>query len=236
MGSLRSVRPSRTYWFSQLSYLMQFCRDGSEVQSPRHLSLHRSHAPAAPPSLLRVPLGSVPRTHWYYEALRLPAIRPGGLVDSPVGTGPHSSLRSLPWRVLPRKGQGFGLPVPSTGGFWLGDGRVSQVPGGPSIACPASSKLRRTRGARPIRHQRCCLPTPDTGSASTKSDFGAIHTAYDLAVYASPLRLPPRRKTRFRLAATLGRTGLSPARSDRKVSETPLSSTDLRHLFPLPQA
>ena len=111
----------------------------------------------------------------------------------------------------------------------------SQVPGGHLIACPASSKLRRTRGARPIRHQRCCLPTPDTGSASTKSDFGAIHTAYDLAVYASPLRLPPRRKTRFRLAATLGRTGLSPARSDRKVSETPLSSTDLRHLVPFPQ-
>jgi len=64
------------------------------------------------------------------------------------------------------------------------------------------------------------------------SDFGAVHTAYDLAVYASPLRLPSRRKTRFRLAATLGRTGLLPARSVRKVSETPLSP--LTHVISSP--
>jgi len=78
--------------------------------------------------------------------------------------------------------------------------------------------------ARPSRHRRCCLPTPRTGSASTKGDFGALHTAYDLAVYASPLRFPSRRKTRFRLAANLLRTGLIPARSVRKVFKTPLSS------------
>jgi hypothetical protein len=71
-----------------------------------------------------------------------------------------------------------------------------------------------------------------TGSASTMSDFGAQHTAYDLAVYASPLRLPPRRKTRFRLAANLGRTGLVPARSARKVAETPLSP--LTHVISSP--
>ena len=93
-------------------------------------------------------------------------------------------------------------------------------------------RLRWTRLAWPLRHRRCCLPTPDTGSASTRSDFGALHTAYDLAVYASPLRLPSRRKTRFRLAATLGRTGLIPARSVRKVSKTPLSS--LTHVISSP--
>jgi hypothetical protein len=160
----------------------------------------------------------------------------------PVGSFPRPAVPSRALCFAPRDGEHYLLEA------WVlvsrlpyrllqnGDDGVSQVPGGPLIACPASSKLRRTRGARPIRHQRCCLPTPDTGSASTKSDFGAIHTAYDLAVYASPLRLPPRRKTRFRLAATLGRAGLIPARSDRKVSETPLSSTDSRHLFPFPQA
>jgi len=93
-------------------------------------------------------------------------------------------------------------------------------------------RLRWTRLARPLRHRRCCLPTPDTGSASTRTDFGALHTAYDLAVYASPLRLPSRRKTRFRLAATLGRAGLKPARSVRKVSKTPLSS--LTHVISSP--
>jgi len=62
------------------------------------------------------------------------------------------------------------------------------------------------------------------------------NAACDLAVYASPLRLPPRRKTRFRAAATLTRTGLPPARSVRKVSETPRVSTNSRHLIPLPQA
>ena len=72
--------------------------------------------------------------------------------------------------------------------------------------------------------------------APMKGDFGADHTACDLAVYASPLRLPPRRKTRFRLAATLGRSGLQPAGSVRKVSETPLVISDSRHLVPLPQA
>jgi len=93
-------------------------------------------------------------------------------------------------------------------------------------------RLRWTRLAWPLRHRRCCLPTPDTGSASTKSDSVALHTAYDLAVYASPLRLPSRRKTRFRLAATLGRTGLIPARSVRKVSKTSLSS--LTHVISSP--
>ena len=111
IGSLRGGRPSRTCRSIQLSYLMQFRRDGSEVQSPRHLSLHQFHAPATP-SLLRVPLGSVPRTHRYYETLRLPAIHPGGLVDSPAGTV-LALIASLPSSdSAPMTDQGFGLPAP----------------------------------------------------------------------------------------------------------------------------
>jgi len=71
------------------------------------------------------------------------------------------------------------------------------------------------------------LFTQPTLSLSTLHLFGC-----HLAVYASPLRLPSRRKTRFRLAATLGRTGLIPARSVRKASKTPLSS--LTHVISSP--
>ena len=46
---------------------MQFRLDGFEVQCPLHLSLHRIHAPA-PPSLPRVPLGSVPRPRRYIDS------------------------------------------------------------------------------------------------------------------------------------------------------------------------
>jgi hypothetical protein len=65
---------------------------------------------------------------------------------------------------------------------------------------------------------------------------GALYTAYDLAVYASPLRLSPRRKTRFRLAATLDRSGFQPAGFVQEVSALPLVTLDSRHLFPLLQA
>ena len=152
-----------------------------------------------------------------------------------------------------------------------GDDGVSQVPGGPSITCPASTTpvdppmpgLYSTRdvafplhvqGRRPRKviselftqpmvslstlhpfgcprgarlapgwrpplagrdfnpqgpfgrfpRLRCHLrltsslpPSPGfawrTRGTYAKSDFGALHTAYDLAVYASPLRLPSRR-------------------------------------------
>jgi hypothetical protein len=58
----------------------------------------------------------------------------------------------------------------------------------------------------------------------------------DFAAYASPLRLSPRRKTRFRLAATLDRSGFQPAGFVQEVSVLPLVTLDSRHLFPLLQA
>jgi hypothetical protein len=109
--------------------------------------------------------------------------------------------------------------------------RSRRVPGGPSIACPA--QLIPVDPQCQASTTSTVLPSHSrTGSASTMSDFGAQHTAYDLAVYASPLRLPSRRKTRFRLAATLGRAGLIPVRSVRKVSETPPSQ--LTHVISSP--
>ena len=109
MGSLRGGRPPRTRWSSQLSYPMQFREDTTEVQSPRFLPLHRLHA-LAPPSLLRVPVGSVPRTRRYYRALRLPAIHPGGLVDSPAGTALTLFVSFPPTASATSDEPGFGQP------------------------------------------------------------------------------------------------------------------------------
>ena len=50
------------------------------------------------------------------------------------------------------------------------------------------------------------------------------HTAFDLAVYASPGRTHPPRKTRFRLLVRLYRTGLVTRRVPSKVSSLRLSS------------
>jgi hypothetical protein len=133
----------------QLSYPMQSRLDGSEVRCPLHLSLHRFHAPA-PPSLLRVPLGSVPRTHRYYGTLRLPAIHPGGLVDSPAGTV-LALLLSLP----PLASTTFDGP-----GFWSSGSPTgflrTEITGSPEFpsdlldTCPAPIRPRRDRSARPF--------------------------------------------------------------------------------------
>jgi hypothetical protein len=60
-----------------------------------------------------------------------------------------------------------------------------------------------------------CPPVPARGSHDMLIS-GLNHTAYALAVYASQLRVSPApRKTRFRLAATLRRAGLSRKAPDR---------------------
>ena len=149
MGSLRGGRPSRTCWPIQLSCLMQFRRDGSEVQSPRHLSLHQFHAPA-PPSLLRVPLGSVPRPRRYYEALRLPAIHPGGLVDSPAGTVLALRVSLPPSASTAYDGPGFWSPGSPTGFFRTEITGSPEFPSDLLDACPAHIRPRRDRSARPF--------------------------------------------------------------------------------------
>jgi hypothetical protein len=210
MGSLRGGKPSRTYWSIQLSYPMQSRLDGSEVRRPLHLSLHRFHAPA-PPSLLRVPLGSVPRTRRYYEALRLPAIHPGGLVDSPAGTvlellwfapaiGQHSQWRT---RVLVSR-----LPYRFNQD---GENRISRVPVRSSRCMPCSHQTPAGPERQAIRRSRCCLPPLTRRRLPRLVDFGAQSHGLHLRClrFAAAVTRAPR-KTRFRLAATLGRAGLDP--------------------------
>jgi hypothetical protein len=163
-----------TCWSSntrQLSYPMQSRLDGFEVRCPLHLSLHRFHVPA-PPSLLRVPLGSVPRTHRYYETLRLPAIHPGGLVDSPAGTV-LALLDSLPPSTsAPNGGPGFWFPGSPTGFL---ERRQQDLPSSRQILSIHALLPSDPGGTGTPGHSALAiLPSaPDTASAPTNSDFGA---------------------------------------------------------------
>lgn len=65
----------------------------------------------------------------------------------------------------------------------------------------------------------------DTRGPDDLMDFEAQSHGHYFAVYASPRRLTRTpRKTRYRLAATLGRTGLSPAGLQCEVSQYVSSS------------
>ena len=75
-----------------------------------------------------------------------------------------------------------------------------------------------------------------TGSASTKSDFGAVHTAYDLAVYASPLRLPSTAQDSLPAGGHPWPGGTHTRRVRSEGFKDSAVISDSRHLFPLPQA
>lgn len=83
--------------------------------------------------------------------------------------------------------------------------------------------------------RRCCRPFTVRGRPRRKSHFrGSIRAAFAFAVYASqaPLRCHPR-KTRFRLAATLCRTGLVTRQvPSRKVSDSVDSASTSSFPFP----
>jgi len=158
---------------------MQSRLDGSEVRCPLHLSLHRFHAPA-PPSLLRVPLGSVPRTHRYYETLRLPAIHPGGLVDSPAGTALALLASLSPLASTTRDGPGFWSPGSPTGFFGTektgSPEFLSSLPLSPSFA-------RRTPRSAFFCGRQLAEERVEIGLSEFASRFEAVssHTLGDLA-------------------------------------------------------
>jgi len=99
------------------------------------------------------------------------------------------------------------LPRPTFGG---GDDRDSQVPGGPSCACPGL-RPRRDRSRQALRRDGVAFRCHD-GVGSRDINLSRLNpTACSPAVYASPAGIAPdRRKTRFRLPATLGRAGCVP--------------------------
>src|SRR6266478_2307411 len=90
--------------------------------------------------------------------------------SSPAGVGRHAA------------GPGFvtGFPFPIVGG----NGWASQVPGGPSRACPAL-RPRRDRHAKPLRRVDVAFRNFGTRRLPPLSISGLNHTACALAVYAS---------------------------------------------------
>jgi len=189
---------------------MQSRLDGFEVRCPLHLSLHRFHAPA-PPSLLRVPLGSVPRSRRYYEALRLPAIHPG-------------ELRFLARRYRPRAA--CFAPTISQHYQWRarvlvsrlpyrfcqnGENRISRVPVRSSRYMPCSHQTPAGPERLAIWRSRCCLPLVTQRRLPRVCDFGAQSHGLHLRClrFAVTVTQAPR-KTRFRAGASLTRAGLDP--------------------------
>jgi hypothetical protein len=130
-------------------------------------------------------MGSVPRSHRYYGTLRLPAIHPGGLVDSPAGTVLVPLTLLPPSAGTAHDGPGFWSAGSPTGISRTEMTGSPEFPSDPLDACPAPIRPRRDRSARP---------------------FDARDVAFRSA--AAVTRTP--RKTRFRAVANLTRAGLDP--------------------------
>ena len=153
----------------------------------------------------------VPRTHRYYEALRLPAIHPGGLVDSPAGTVLVLFLRSRRRPALPTTGLGFNHPAPLPVSSRTETTGSPEFPSDPLDACPAPIRPRWDRSAWPFRRSRCCLPLMARRRLPRLANFGAQSHGLHLRClrFAATVTRTPR-KTRFRAGASLTRAGLHP--------------------------
>src|SRR5882724_8147046 len=129
-------------------------------------------------------LGSVPPLRRYYGNARTPG-HPSRLASFPSlgATTVRPLLSPLPpaWgATLQGRGLSRGSPSRSVGG----NGWASQVPGGPSRACPAL-RPRRDRHAKPLRRVDVAFRNFGTRRLPPLSISGLNHTACALAVYAS---------------------------------------------------
>jgi hypothetical protein len=166
------------------------------------------------------PFGSVPRLQRYYEPPRLLLFRPAALRFLRLAV-PHGraarSLRSwcsarttAAWVLV------FGPPTDDS----RGNQQTSQVPGQPVRTCPAL-RPRQGRGRLgittstvvPSAHSTASAPGTNTFRGSMTRPMRSLSTLH-VAGHPTP------RKTRSRLAACLGRTGLSPAGLLRRLLST----------------
>ena len=176
-----------------------------------------SFLPQAPSSASAASLrssGRVPRPPRYYQPT--PTSRPpsrlasspslGTTTASPSFAPPETDDAPRAWTTS------TAAPAPPPYG---GEDETSQVPGRPLRTCPAL-RPRRTPGPRPLQGRECGLPL-DSTSAPLRTLSRLYHAACTLSVYASQPGSPPDlRNTRFRMAASLVRSGLSPAGSRRR--------------------
>ena len=160
------------------------------------------------------PLGGVPQPLRYYQPT--PTSRPPSRLASSPSLGTTSASPSF---APPEHGDAprawtisIAAPAPPLNG---GEDEISQVPGRPLRTCPA---LRPRRTAAP----QATTGTPMVPSAFTTTsappcaNFGAPSRGlHALCVRFAAGVTPGQRNTRFRLVASLGRAGLSPAGSHR---------------------
>ena len=145
-------------------------------------------------------------------------------------TTPCACVRdSLPARRRPAA-WGFRVGQPHARCWRGGNGRASQVPGGPSCVYALFLDPGRTERTRPLR---CAgtAPAPSYGEGSRASVISGLNgTAWTLAVFASPPELP-RRDARRASGCWPSSTGQDwlPARSRERLQKWSL------HVIPLSQ-
>ncbi len=164
------------------------------------------------PSLGRVPLGTVPRRHQYYEDATTPrtASPLAYWVRSQVPRRPPVFVlaAALPHSRRCRTGQDLcsaGGPIPAVVAWTIRD-----LPGSLATHPVPLPRSRTPVGRRswPITERRCCPRGEDREGSGDQNDFGACHGASAHAVYAS--RAPSREPRQDSLPA--GRLSASTVR------------------------
>lgn len=127
-------------------------------------------------------------------------------------------------RSTARRGLGLGPPAPLPV-CSRGDEQISQVPGEPCRVFALDSDSGRALAPR-HRGASVLPPVRATWRPQRVTNLSKLDsTAFTLTVYASPRGHPFRRKTRFRLVATLYRVGLATHRVPKHVSFHLLTSS-----------
>lgn len=134
--------------------------------------------------------------------------RPFRLAPVPLaGRYRYALASSLPWdQALRPTGQGFGEPVSP---LRCPSRKRQGLPGSSGTPCAHALFSDPGGTSAPGHSSASVLPSAlSTASAPTINPLSGLHhTAWTLAVYASPPGLPGQRKTRFRLLAKLCRAG-----------------------------
>ena len=164
--------------------------------------------PTAHDPVRRVPWGRFPDFSGTISELRLPVARPAALRLFRLAV-PTRVPCSLPRGGGPPPGPGRFVWRPSVNRVSGGDGETSQVPGRPIARMPRSpTPADHPRQA--VRRARCCLP-PGQQRRLRKAVLSRLdHAACRASCvgFAAGVARGPR-NTRFRLVASLGRSGPS---------------------------
>lgn len=172
------------------------------------------------------PCGSVPRPHRYYGSLRLLDVRPAALRFLRLAVPRMHPVASAGLEDAPVPA-GLAMPRPPTPRL-RGDVEISQVPG--ESCADALRSLIPARSATPGPYS--VVDVAFRESHHVGPHYYLVFEAQSRSSSARCLRFaarvaPAPRKTRFRLADRLGRTGLATRGIAKKVSVHTSTSTKL---------